>query len=241
MRPRIFWTVCAILALTATAAADWREKLFDALVGYSWCAHTTHKHTPTKPRYRLIMPLSRPVGQFEYAFLCRHVAAMIHMDTFDPAGHRWVQAMFWPSVPKDGEYDRRFEAGTWLDPDECMAEYPDWRDVDQWPGADREDLRMLDPLPPIERVDVELAEQLAERLVRDPVEVLIADDEDVVFAEQLTQPRRERLVAGHRSQIEPAHLRAECCGERRDRELLPNQVESYPTPIPTGGPAVGPT
>jgi len=120
------------------ATPDWRDKLYDALLGYAWCAHTTHKHTDTKPRYRLLMPLAKPVSEFEYALLCRYVASSVHMDTFDPAGHRWVQAMFWPSTPADGEYVHLAEDGTWLDVDTVKEEFADWRDVQQWPGADRE-------------------------------------------------------------------------------------------------------
>jgi len=120
------------------ATEDWQGLLSLGLMGYAWLAHTTHKHTETQPRYRLLLPLARPVNEFEYAFLCRHVANMVHKETFDPAGHRWVQAMFWPSVSKDGEYHCIHEAGTWLDPEEAKADYADWRDVDQWPGTDRE-------------------------------------------------------------------------------------------------------
>ena len=38
----------------------------DMLYGTAWCLYSTHSHTPEKPRYRLVMPLSREVTPDEY-------------------------------------------------------------------------------------------------------------------------------------------------------------------------------
>lgn len=45
--------------------------------------YSTHKHTPEKPRLRLIIPLSRTVSPDEYAAVARKVAEDIGMELFD--------------------------------------------------------------------------------------------------------------------------------------------------------------
>lgn len=59
--------------------ADQIEMFFD----FRCLIYSTHKHTPEKPRLRLIIPLSRTVSPDEYAAVARKVAEDIGMELFD--------------------------------------------------------------------------------------------------------------------------------------------------------------
>jgi putative DNA primase/helicase len=55
----------------------------ELLYGYACCIYSTHKHTPEKPRLRLIIPLSRPVSADEYQAVSRRLAKEIGIELFD--------------------------------------------------------------------------------------------------------------------------------------------------------------
>ena len=55
---------------------DTIEMLFD----FGCCIYTTHKHSKNKPRFRLIIPLSRSVNPEEYGAVSRMVAKDIGID-----------------------------------------------------------------------------------------------------------------------------------------------------------------
>lgn len=100
--------------------------------------YSTHKHTPAKPRLRLIIPLSRPVDPDEYEAIARKVAESIEQDWFDDTTYQPSRLMYWPSCSKDGEYFYQQQDGDALDPDAVLAEYDDWHDVSEWPISSRE-------------------------------------------------------------------------------------------------------
>lgn len=97
------------------------------------CCYSTHSHTPEKPRLRWIVPLSRPVSPDEYQPIARKVATWIGIDSVDPASYKVAQLMYWPTCSLDGEYEYHVQMGKLLNPDEVLAEYPDWRDASAWP------------------------------------------------------------------------------------------------------------
>lgn len=66
--------------------------------------YSTHKHTPEKPRLRLIIPLSRTVSPDEYAAVARKVAEDIGMELFDDTTYEPSRLMYWPSTSADGEF-----------------------------------------------------------------------------------------------------------------------------------------
>jgi len=58
--------------------ADLWESLMDNLdLDCAMAVYSTHKHTPDKPRLRLIMPLSRAVSPDEYEAIARKIAEKI--------------------------------------------------------------------------------------------------------------------------------------------------------------------
>ena len=76
----------------------------DMLYGTAWCLYSTHSHTPEKPRYRLVMPLSREVTPDEYVPIARRIADDIGIDLFDDSTYEPCRLMYWPSAPADVDY-----------------------------------------------------------------------------------------------------------------------------------------
>jgi len=99
--------------------------------------HTTHKHTPEHPRYRLVMPLAREVTKEEYPALGHMVAREIGIDLFDDTTYEPHRLMHWPTSSKDGEFLCGRTDGPMLDPDKYLAKYDDWRDASTWPLSSR--------------------------------------------------------------------------------------------------------
>lgn len=100
--------------------------------------YSTHKHTPEKPRLRLIIPLKREVTPDEYTAVARKVADDIGIELFDDTTYEPSRLMYWPSTPQDGEFVFEELDGDLLDPDEILKSYKDWRDSSQWPVSKRQ-------------------------------------------------------------------------------------------------------
>lgn len=114
--------------------------------------YSTHKHTPEKPRLRLVACLDRPVSPDEYEAIARKIAERIGMGYFDPTTFQASRLMFWPSHSSDVEPFFKQLKGCPLPADEVLAEYPDWHDVSFWPTSDGEEIarkraeKQADPL-----------------------------------------------------------------------------------------------
>lgn len=101
-------------------------------------AYSTHKHTPEKPRLRLIIFLSREVTPDEYGAVSRMLADDIGIELFDDSTYEPSRLMYWPSTSSDGEYVFREIDGRIVEPDEVLARYKDWHDVSSWPVSNRQ-------------------------------------------------------------------------------------------------------
>lgn len=118
----------------------------DADLWSDWCmiygnaaaVYSTHKHTPEKPRLRLVVPLSRDVSPDEYQAIGRRVAQTLGIDKFDDSTYQPQRMMYWPSCSQDGAYVFEYIDGPLLDPDVVLATYHDWRDVSAWPMSSRQ-------------------------------------------------------------------------------------------------------
>lgn len=97
--------------------------------------HSTHKSCPEKPRHRLIIPLSREVSSEEYEPIARRIAADIGIEFFDQSTYEPNRLMFWPSVSSDSEYYCEVQDGPWLNPDDVLAKYEDWHNIEEWPRS----------------------------------------------------------------------------------------------------------
>ena len=106
------------------------------LGAYAYAWYTTHSSRKEAPRYRLVVPLSQRVDPEAYEAIARRIAKDIGMDSFDPTTFEPSRLMYWPSCPRDGEYamDAR-RLGAFLNPDEVLARYDNWKDASTWPMA----------------------------------------------------------------------------------------------------------
>lgn len=113
---------------------DELEMFFDMkMVVYS-----THKHTPEKPRLRIIIFLTRDVTPDEYGAVGRMLASDIGIELFDDSTYEPSRLMYWPSTSSDGEYVFQEIEGNEVDPDEVLSRYKDWHDVSAWPVSNRQ-------------------------------------------------------------------------------------------------------
>lgn len=113
---------------------DELEMFFDMkMVVYS-----THKHTPEKPRLRIIIFLTRDVTPDEYGAVSRMLASDIGIELFDDSTYEPSRLMYWPSTSSDGEYVFQEIEGNEVDPDEVLSRYKDWHDVSAWPVSNRQ-------------------------------------------------------------------------------------------------------
>lgn len=111
--------------------------LFCMLFGCSGAIYSTHKHTDGSPRLRLIIPLDRQVTPEEYIAISRRIAGSIGIEMFDDSTFEPSRLMYWPSTSADGTYAFEYQDGVWLDADEMLTSYKNWRDASEWPVSSR--------------------------------------------------------------------------------------------------------
>ena len=109
------------------------DTIRDMLYGTAWCLYSTHSHTPERPRYRLVLPLSREVSPDEYIPIARRIADDIGIDLFDSSTYEPSRLMYWPSAPADIEYVFVQGEGEPVDADKVLGSYTDWRNPVEWP------------------------------------------------------------------------------------------------------------
>lgn len=126
-----------------TLDADFAETDFceavEMFAEYSYIIYSTHKHTPEKPRLRLIVPLSRTVSAEEYEAAARRLADSLGIEQFDDTTYQPHRLMYYPSTSADGEFVFRHAERKPLDVDRLLAEYDDWKDVREWAFSSRTD------------------------------------------------------------------------------------------------------
>lgn len=121
-----------------TSDIDHADEHFPMMVdlvlgGTAYVLYSTHSHRPEKPKYRLVIPVSRPMLPDEYAAVSRKLAGNIGLDYFDKTTFDIHRLMYLPSCSKDAEPVLEIAEGEPLDVDAVLAEYDDWRDSMQWP------------------------------------------------------------------------------------------------------------
>lgn len=97
--------------------------------------HGTHKYSEESPRYRLILPINREVTPDEYVAISRKIAGNLNIELFDNTTFETNRLMYWPSSPKDIEYYCVSQDGPWIDADEVLSTYIDWKDSSLWPTS----------------------------------------------------------------------------------------------------------
>ena len=118
------------------ASADCWD-IFCVMYDCASLVYSTHKHTPEKPRLRLVILLDRDVTPEEYEAIGRRVAQSMGIEMFDDTTYQAERLMYWPSTAADGEFFFRFQDGPALSADNVLATYWNWRDTSEWPMSDR--------------------------------------------------------------------------------------------------------
>ena len=99
--------------------------------------YSTHKSSVLKPRLRFIVPLSRHVSAEEYEACGRKLAYLLGINYFDDSTYEPARLMYWASTPSDQEYIFKYNDAKFLNPDELLNLYTDWKDVSLWHYSDR--------------------------------------------------------------------------------------------------------
>lgn len=114
------------------------------LGGMEYVLYSTHSHTADNPRYRVIIPVDRPMAPDEYQAVSRRIADNIGIEFFDPSTHQAERLMYWPSRPKDVDYVYQHSEGSLVSVDTYLSTYRDWRDTSLWPTSEKESQIRLD-------------------------------------------------------------------------------------------------
>ena len=114
--------------------AEQIEMFFD----FRCLIYSTHKHTKEAPRLRLIIPLSKAITPDEYSAVSRKIAKDIGIELFDDTTYEPSRLMYWPSTSSDGEFFFKDIKGDFLNPDEILATYKNWKDSSSWPVSSRQ-------------------------------------------------------------------------------------------------------
>lgn len=89
-----------------STAEEFKEAVFNALFGYSYILYPTIKHTPEKPRYRLVMKPSTGMKEDTYKKTVREITDLIGLP-YDQTSETWSQLQGLPVTQFDIEsYDR---------------------------------------------------------------------------------------------------------------------------------------
>ena len=107
-------------------------EMFDLTFSCEALIHGTHKHYKESPRFRLLIPLDRPVSPIEYEAIARKVAEFMDIEAFDPTTFQVNRLMFWQSSPSDVEYYVEHLKGDIMCADEMLAQYVDYTDTTTW-------------------------------------------------------------------------------------------------------------
>ena len=133
----------SIMALDLDHLDAWDvELILEAYKAYEYVIHSSHSHSDEEPRLRLVMPFTRDVTIEEYEPIVRQLAAFHpgSLDFFDDTGFQVSRVMFWPSRSSDGSQFVAVNQGAWVNPDDVLSCYDDWRDWGEWPTSSREQI-----------------------------------------------------------------------------------------------------
>lgn len=110
---------------------------FTMYYGNAAALYSTHKHSPETPRYRLLIPLDRPVSADHYEAIARRMAGRLGINCFDDTTFQPTRLMYWPSTSKDGTYVFEYQDGEALEADAMLATYQNPLDASEWPVSSR--------------------------------------------------------------------------------------------------------
>jgi putative DNA primase/helicase len=135
-----------VIALDVDHGTNIQEVLdnFLMIFGCAFVWYTTHKHHPKKPRFRILIPLTRAVTPDEYEAISRKIAGIIGIEVFDDTTYEVNRLMYYPSTSDDGEFLKGYVDEAWMNPDEVLDMYTDWKNRAEWPQSSRETKKLTE-------------------------------------------------------------------------------------------------
>lgn len=105
------------LVLDADFPKTGEELLSDVeSLGLKSLSYTTFSHTEEKPRYRIIIPFSRPSTEAEYRATANQIMEKLGKENFDPGSDQPERCMFFPATPDGGMVEFKTTDGDLLQP-----------------------------------------------------------------------------------------------------------------------------
>jgi putative DNA primase/helicase len=102
-------------------------------LGCAYAVYSTRKHSEAKPRLRVLILLNRTTTAEEYEPIARKLAQLIDINLCDPTTFEASRLMYWPSCCSDSTYVFEYGDKTFLDADDVLSMYNDWRNIQEWP------------------------------------------------------------------------------------------------------------
>ena len=130
---------CVINRCILTLDIDYPAKgILDLIGEYKYLIYSTHSSWKGHERYRLLIPLDRPVNDLEYEAIARRVADDIGIEMFDDTTYQPNRLMYYPSISKDNNYHTYEEDNCdFLCADDILDTYTDYHDILSWPRSSR--------------------------------------------------------------------------------------------------------
>jgi putative DNA primase/helicase len=130
--------------------ADFHQFQFDLNSGEGFFAHeflwhTTRSHTPEKPKFRILVPLKKPISAEKFVAASRILASQFDatMNHVDPVSFVLAQIMYKPLTNRDGEFLAGRNTGSFLDAEKMLDAFGDWKDYSKLPCREDETLGKL--------------------------------------------------------------------------------------------------
>ena len=99
----------------------------------AFAMYTTFSHTVEQPRFRVVIPLSRPAGYDEFQAVSRKVASWSSVEYAARESYAPSQMMYLPTVRPGETLQSIQNPGKILDVDVVLGTYENWTDKTQWP------------------------------------------------------------------------------------------------------------
>jgi putative DNA primase/helicase len=111
---------------------DW-AKVLQSLPNIALAMYTTHSHSETQPRFRVVVPLSRPTSFDEFQAVSRQLASRFGIELAARESFTPPQMTYLPLRSPRGLFTSHIQDGSWADVDAILGEYLNWTDATQWP------------------------------------------------------------------------------------------------------------
>lgn len=99
------------------------ETMLELQLGYAAACHTTHSSTRRAPRYRLIIPLDRPLAADEYHTAAGAVMQLLGEHQFDPGSVQPERYMFKPAAGQPESYSQFVIPGPLASADQLLVDF----------------------------------------------------------------------------------------------------------------------